>query len=225
MRGFHQSLSVFKALPIQERLFVRARLFSAPLESLEHRVVGRRVLDVGCGHGVLSALIALGDSSREVVGIDPDARKIEWARASVGRTLGCRFDAMNVEQLAAVETPASFDTVVIADVLYLLPAEAWPGFFACCRRLLRPNGRLLFKDMEDDGSWRVRKALAQEAIMVHLLGRTKSSGSVAIHSRARMRSLVEGAGLEVTEIVSLSRGYTTPHVVLVARPLLEVVER
>ncbi|MFZ5440950.1 MAG: class I SAM-dependent methyltransferase [Myxococcota bacterium] len=211
----HPSLAVFKPLPLAERLFVRARLLTAPLEALAQRVSGTRVLDVGCGHGLLCSMMALGFPDRFVVGIDPDPRKIDWARRSVGKLGNTRFDVMTVERLAALE-PGTFDTITVADVLYLLPPNEWGDFLASCHQLLKRGGRLLLKEAEDDGGWRTRKALLQEQVMVRLLGRTKGSGAIGFSPRESTKALLERAGFEVTEVVSLSEGSTTPHVLFVA---------
>jgi 2-polyprenyl-6-hydroxyphenyl methylase/3-demethylubiquinone-9 3-methyltransferase len=212
----HHALKAFDALPLTERLFVRARLFSAPLEELVKRARGTRMLDVGCGHGLLCSMLAMGFPDRFVVGIDPDPKKIDWARRSVGRLGNTRFDVMTVERLAALE-PESFDTVTVSDVLYLLPQSAWPDFFAACHRLLKAGGVLLLKEAEDDGGWRTRKALLQEQVMVRLLRRTKESGAIGFSKREATKALLERAGFSVTEIVSLSAGSTTPHVLFVAK--------
>jgi 2-polyprenyl-6-hydroxyphenyl methylase/3-demethylubiquinone-9 3-methyltransferase len=212
----HPSLKVFNGLPLKERLFVRGRLATAPLEALAARAEGVRLLDVGCGHGVLVALLAAGSPARRVVGIDPDERKIEWARASVGRLPNVELRACTIEELAA-ERPGEFDTLLVADVLYLLSAAAWRPFLAAARALLRPGGRLVLKEAEDDGSWRVKKALLQEQLMVRMLRRTHSSGAVGFAPRATLESAVRDAGFAIEEIVPLARGYSTPHLLIVAR--------
>ncbi len=211
----HPSLSVFKDLPLQERLFVRARLLTAPLEELTKRVKGERILDVGCGHGLLCSLMSLGFPDRQIIGIDTDPKKIDWARRSVGKLGNTRFDVMNVERLASLEA-ATFDTITVSDVLYLLPEAEWPDFLAACHQLLKKNGRLLLKEAEDDGGWRTKKALLQEQVMVRLLGRTKGSGGLGFSPRERTQQLLERAGFKVTEVVSLSKNSTTPHVLFVA---------
>src|SRR6187399_1210602 len=94
------SLEVFASLPLAERLFVRGRLASAPLRELADRAQGTTLLDVGCGHGVLIALLAVAHPERQVVGIDPDARKVEWARRSVGRCANVELRACGIETLA-----------------------------------------------------------------------------------------------------------------------------
>ena len=207
---------MFDGLPLKERLFVRGRLATAPLEALAARAEGARLLDVGCGHGVLVALLAAGSPGRQVVGIDPDGRKIEWARASVGRLPNVELRACTIEELAA-ERPGEFDTVLVADVLYLLAAAAWQPFLAAAHALLRSGGRLVLKEAEDDGSWRVKKALLQEQLMVRLLRRTHSSGAVGFAPRATLESAVRGAGFAIEEVAPLARGYSTPHLLIVAR--------
>lgn len=211
----HPSLSVFKDLPLPERLFVRARLFTAPLEELTARVKGERILDVGCGHGLLCSLMAVGFPDRSIVGIDTDPKKIDWARRSIGKLGNTRFDVMNVERLASLEA-ATFDTITVSDVLYLLPESDWPDFLAACHQLLKKGGRMLLKEAEDDGGWRTRKALLQEQVMVRLLGRTKGSGGLGFSTRERTQELLTRAGFKVRETISLKKRSTTAHVLFVA---------
>jgi 2-polyprenyl-6-hydroxyphenyl methylase/3-demethylubiquinone-9 3-methyltransferase len=180
------------------------------------RAEGRDLLDVGCGHGLLVALLAVGFKDRKVVGIDPDERKIAWARASVGQQPNVELLACNIEELAR-ERPGAFDTVFVADVLYLLDPSAWPPFLRCARTLLRPSGRLVVKEAEDDASWRVKKALWQEQLMVKLLRRTHSSGAVGFAPRSVLAGAFRDAGFAIDEVVPLSRGYSTPHLLLVGR--------
>jgi 2-polyprenyl-6-hydroxyphenyl methylase/3-demethylubiquinone-9 3-methyltransferase len=161
-------------------------------------------------------MLAAGRPERHVVGIDPDARKIDWARRSVGRLSNVELIACTVESLAA-ERAQSFDSVLVADVLYLLALNAWTPFLRAVRQLLKPGGKLVLKEAEDDGSWRVTKALWQERLMVHLLRRTRSSGAVGFAPRRVLEEALGQAGFAVEETVSLARGYSTPHVLVTAR--------
>ncbi len=211
MIWWSDALAAFDSLPLAERLFVRARAFSAPLEALTHRVVGQDVVDVGCGHGVLVAMLA-SRPRLQVTGIDPDSRKIGWAQQSVGRLKNVSLAATTVEHLP----PTSFDTMCIADVIYLLPHDDWPAFFSAAFKALRPGGRLLLKEAENDGSWRASKALWQERLMVRVFRRTHSSGAIQVARREAMSEALLLAGFKVTEIVPLGDGFTTPHVLFVA---------
>ncbi|WP_224243600.1 class I SAM-dependent methyltransferase [Hyalangium gracile] len=210
------AVSLFSKLPPAERFHVRARAFSAPLEAVAWRVpAGGTVADVGCGHGLLSALLALEDPTRTVHGVDPDSRKIMWASQGPGRLPKVHFEQGTVESLAE-RHPAEFDAAVVCDVLYLLPRERWPEFLRTVRRLLRPAGRFLLKEAEGDGSWKHYKCLAQEWVMVKMLGRTKAGGGLVLEPRGTVESLLREAGFTVRETVELDAGYTTPHILYVA---------
>ncbi len=208
----HPALSLFDTLPLAERLFVRARLMSAPLEELVGACPPGHVLDAGCGHGLVTALLALSDR-RTVLGIDPDERKIEHARNSVGRLPNVSFRCATLEQLGE---RAELDAVVVADVLYLLPLEHWRSFLTAARRVLRPGGQLLLKEAEADGSWRHKKALLQEQLMVRALGRTKSSGGLGFQPRNVLEAEVKSAGFSIISVHGLGAGYSTPHVLICA---------
>lgn len=170
------------------------------------------MLDAGCGHGLLTALLAV-DQTRTVLGIDPDERKIEAARDSVGRLPNVSFRVATLEQLGERE---EFDALVVADVLYLLPLEHWGSFLSAAHRLLKPSGQLLLKEAEADGSWRHRKTLLQEHLMVKVLGKTRGSGGLGFQPRAALEAHVKGAGFSVRRVLGMGAGYTTPHVLILA---------
>lgn len=211
-----KSLALYSELPPAERFHVRARAFSAPLEAVAGRVpTGGTVADIGCGHGLLSAVLALEDPSRTVHGVDPDPRKILWASQGPGRLRNADFKVGTVESLAE-QHPGEFDAAVVCDVLYLLPRERWPEFLRTVRRLLRPGGRFLLKEAEGDRSWKHYKCLAQEWVMVKMLGRTKAGGGLVLEPRSTAEALLRDAGFTVLETVDLDTGYTTPHILYVA---------
>jgi 2-polyprenyl-6-hydroxyphenyl methylase/3-demethylubiquinone-9 3-methyltransferase len=99
---------------------------------------GARVLDVGCGGGLLSE--AMAEAGAEVTAIDlaPDLLRI--ARLH-GLESGVAVDYREqpVEALAAAE-PGSFDAVTCMEMLEHVPD---PGaIVAACAALLKPGGRL-----------------------------------------------------------------------------------
>lgn len=210
-------LRLFDRLSPGERLFVRGRLLTAPLRELERRVSSeaRQVLEVGCGHGLLTGMLALGRAERRVVGIDPDVRKIDWAKRSVGALPNVELRAVGAEELLP-EFEGAFDAIVIADVLYLLPQTRWAQLLRTCHRLLRPDGQLVLKEAEADRSWKHLKAVAQEVVMVHGLRRTRSSGGMTLLPRETVSAMLRDVGFEVREVKAL-RGYSTPHILYDAR--------
>ncbi|MBF5042751.1 class I SAM-dependent methyltransferase [Aggregicoccus sp. 17bor-14] len=211
-----QAVSLYRALPWRERFHVEARASSAPLASLVARTPAGRVADVGCGHGLLSALLAQDSARRQVVGVDPDSRKIHWARQAAGALPNVSLREGRIEDLLPAEE-GRFDAVVVADVLYLLPEEAARSFLAAAFRLLKPGGRLLLNEAEADGGWRALKWRAQEWVMVQALRRTQGSGALGLLPREEQVARLIAAGFRVEEVRSLARGYSSPHVLFNAQ--------
>lgn len=120
----------------------------------ERPLAGARVLDAGCGSGILAvAAVRLG--AREAAGFDVDPHAIPYARAlAEGNDLAsaCRFVAGGFEVVEALSPP--FD-VVLAN-LYADLIEAHAGELA---RALRPGGWFAVSGCVRDKRERVRAAL------------------------------------------------------------------
>lgn len=203
-------------LPLAERWFMKARRWTAPLEAIAAHAPSGNIADIGCGHGALAELLARGRSDRQVYGVDPDPRKIGWARSALATLANVTL----MEGSAAEASKAwgsMMDAVVVADVLYLLPLSEWAGFLQHCRSLMRPGGVLLLKEAEANGTWKHKKCVTQERIMVQLLRRTRSSGGLGLATREQTTQLLAAQGFVVERVIDLSRGYTTPHILFVAR--------
>jgi len=101
---------------------------------------GKRVLDVGCGGGILSESIFF--KGAEVVGIDLGEKAINVAKLHQLES-GAKVDYqyIAVEQLA-VQQPASFDVVTCMEMLEHVPDPA--AIIAACAKLVKPGGSVFF---------------------------------------------------------------------------------
>lgn len=97
---------------------------------------GQRVLDVGCGTGVLACAAAeLVGPEGQVVGLDPNSQMLAVARRKPG---GVVWQPGRAEQLPFDD--ASFDAVISQFAMMFF--ESKPTAIAEMLRVLRPRGRL-----------------------------------------------------------------------------------
>ena len=104
---------------------------------------GARVLDVGCGGGLLSE--ALAKSGAQVTAIDLAPNLLKVARLH-GLESGAKVEYRQtaVEALAD-EAPASFDAVTCMEMLEHVPDPA--SIVRACATLLKPGGRLFLSTL------------------------------------------------------------------------------
>ena len=135
------------------------RLCLAGLERVaDEGRLGARVLDVGCGSGILSIAAArLG--ARSVLGVDTDPIAVEASEANARRNRVRRIVGARAGSLPSGE--AAFD-LVLANLIASVLVTLAPGLAA----ELRPGGVLLasgiFRDREDE----VRAAFASAGLAV-----------------------------------------------------------
>jgi SAM-dependent methyltransferase len=99
---------------------------------------GRTILDVGCGSGYTTLILALANPGATIVGIDPSPASIKIAR---GRLAYHKFDnvqfaVLGIEQLDQLQQ--TFDLINCDEVLYLLEDTA--AGLAAMKAVLKPEG-------------------------------------------------------------------------------------
>lgn len=101
---------------------------------------GKRVLDVGCGGGILSE--SMSNRGADVTGIDLGEKALKVAQLHQIES-GAKVDyrLVAVETLAA-EMPESFDVVTCMEMLEHVPDPA--AVIEACARLVKPGGKVFF---------------------------------------------------------------------------------
>lgn len=103
---------------------------------------GLRVLDIGCGGGLLTEPLArLG---ARVTGIDAAPGTVDVARVHAGQ-MGLTIDYRHATAEALAEAGERYDAVLAMEVVEHVPDPA--GFIGACARLLEPGGILILSTL------------------------------------------------------------------------------
>ena len=106
-------------------------------------LAGKRVLDVGCGGGILAE--GMAGISADVTGIDLSEKALSVARLHLFES-GHKVDyrLISAEALAD-EAPASFDVVTCMEMLEHVPDPA--AIVSACATLVKPGGSVFFSTL------------------------------------------------------------------------------
>ncbi|WP_036666598.1 bifunctional 2-polyprenyl-6-hydroxyphenol methylase/3-demethylubiquinol 3-O-methyltransferase UbiG [Paludibacterium yongneupense] len=106
-------------------------------------LAGKRVLDVGCGGGILAESMAVRGA--EVTGVDLAKKSLKVAQLhSLESGVAVDYRCIAVEQLAE-EAPASFDIVTCMEMLEHVPDPQ--SVVQSCSRLVKPGGWVFFSTL------------------------------------------------------------------------------
>ena len=159
-----------------------------------------RVLDIGCGTGVLCRQIAdLLDpqAGGEAVGIDAAGKMIRVARKKRAGP-ACRFEAMAAEDLAFKD--GSFDAVVSSLFFHHVPLDLKTRALYEAHRVLKPGGRLIIADMHTPTTW-------MGALVSHVSRWFFLQPQIGENIRGVLPGLITAAGFSKPRIVARYFGY------------------
>jgi ubiquinone/menaquinone biosynthesis C-methylase UbiE len=118
---------------------------------------GDRVLDVGCGDGYLTRIMAVAVGPGGAAhGVDPSSEAIDRARR-ITHVPNCSYAEGMAQALDAPE--ASYDVVVTSLMIHHLPASGPAEAIAEMSRVLRPGGRLLIAEFRPPTSPVLRRLI------------------------------------------------------------------
>ncbi|MBC6907148.1 bifunctional 2-polyprenyl-6-hydroxyphenol methylase/3-demethylubiquinol 3-O-methyltransferase UbiG [Saccharophagus sp. K07] len=128
---------------------------------LRAQVAEKKLLDVGCGGGLLSE--AMASRGAFVTGIDMGEAPLEVARMHAeASALSIDYRKITAEQLAA-EMPGQFDVVTCLEMLEHVPDPA--GVIEACTTLVKPGGHVFFSTLNRTPKAYVMAVLGAEYVL------------------------------------------------------------
>jgi 2-polyprenyl-6-hydroxyphenyl methylase/3-demethylubiquinone-9 3-methyltransferase len=160
---------------------------------------GLRVLDVGCGGGILADSMAR--KGADVLGIDlaTKALKVAQLHALEAQTEGVQYREISAEALAA-EQPASFDVVTCMEMLEHVPDPS--SIVKACAALVKPGGHVFFSTINRNAKAFLFAIVGAEYVLnmlprgTHEYAKLVKPSELAGYCRASGLSLEQTRGME-----------------------------
>jgi 2-polyprenyl-6-hydroxyphenyl methylase/3-demethylubiquinone-9 3-methyltransferase len=162
-------------------------------------LAGQRVLDVGCGGGILADSMAR--KGAEVLGIDLAGKALRVAQlhALEAQTPRVKYREVSVEALAA-EQPGSFDAVTCMEMLEHVPDPA--SVVRACAALVKPDGWVFFSTISRNPKAFLFAIVGAEYLLnllprgTHEYDKFLRPSELAAHCRSSGLQLQQSRGME-----------------------------
>jgi 2-polyprenyl-6-hydroxyphenyl methylase / 3-demethylubiquinone-9 3-methyltransferase len=164
---------------------------------------GKRVLDVGCGGGILADSMARRGA--DVLGIDlaTKALRVAQLHALEAETTGVSYREISAEALAA-EQPASFDVVTCMEMLEHVPDPSL--IVKACADLVKPGGYVFFSTINRNAKAFLFAIVGGEYLLnllprgTHEYAKLIKPSELAAYCRASALELQQTKGMEYNPI-------------------------
>ncbi len=162
-----------------------------------HPLAGARVVDVGCGGGLLTE--GMAQLGARVTGIDAGAAPLTVARLH-GLESGVEVDYRHcAAEVLAAESPGAFDVVTCLEMLEHVPEPA--SVIRACAELARPGGDLFFSTINrNPKAWALAVVGAEYVLGLLPKGTHDYARFIRPSELARW---IRAAGLELKEIAGM----------------------
>jgi len=167
---------------------------------------GLRVLDVGCGGGILAD--AMARKGADVLGIDlaSKALKVAQLHALEAQTEGVQYQEVSAEALAA-EQPGRFDVVTCMEMLEHVPDPSL--VVKACATLVKPGGHVFFSTINRNAKAFLFAIVGAEYVL-NLLPRGTHEYAKLIKP-SELAGYSRSAGLNLTQTKGLQYNPLTKH--------------
>ena len=167
---------------------------------------GKRVLDVGCGGGILADSMARKGAN--VLGIDlaSKALKVAQLHALEAQTANVQYQEISAEKLAS-EQAGTFDVVTCMEMLEHVPDPS--SIVKACASLVKPGGYVFFSTINRSSKAFLFAIVGAEYVLGMLPRGTHEYAKLI--KPAELAAYCRGAALTLTEFKGLEYNPMTRH--------------
>ena len=161
-------------------------------------VVGKTIIDIGCGGGILAESLALRGA--QVTGIDMGEAPLSVARLHALETGAKLYYEQTTAEAKAEKMPAAYDIVTCLEMLEHVPDPA--SVIRACAQLVKPNGDVYFSTINRNPKAYAFAVLGAEYIL-KLLPKGTHEYSKFIRP-SELAKWMRAAGLELQTITGMT---------------------
>ena len=172
------------------------------------KLSGKRVLDVGCGGGILSESMA--QKGAFVTGIDLGEKALNVAKLhKLESGIQVDYELISVEEMAK-QNPASFDVVTCMEMLEHVPDPE--AIVRACGQLVRPGGSVFFSTINRNPKAYLFAIIGAEYVLNMLPKGTHEYAKFIKPSE--LSAWVRHADLDVNQLIGMTYNPITQHYAL-----------
>ena len=137
-------LSRYSDLSLGTKAFLSIRWKLTPYDVMAEKMPKEgKILDLGCGHGLFALALALGSSSREVLGIDHDTVRVALGEKAAKGLTNLHFEQGSV----LAPPPGPYAGVSLIDVMHYFPPALQEQVLVGINSCLVDGGTILIRDV------------------------------------------------------------------------------
>lgn len=149
-----------------------------------------KIVDIGCGYGFMSYMLAMRSAEREILSVDYDSEKIEIARNGYSKPANLTFENSDIRSF---EIPPS-DAIILSDVLHYLQPDEQKLALEKSLRSLNTDGVILIREGNADENKKHKKTRITEFFSTRLIGFNKTSNSLSFISAKELEAWLGSLG-------------------------------